>query len=170
MPDNHEQFMLAALKEAEAALARGEFPVGCVIVSDGEIIVRDGRQHSRQSSERPASELEHAEINALRALRRQQPLLPMERVTIYSTMEPCLMCYSTLLVNGVRRFVYAYEDIMGGGTNLPLERLSPLYKNMRTTITPGVLRSESLALFKSFFGGPQTYLRGTILAQYTLDA
>ncbi len=170
MPDSHEQFMLAALKEAEAALARGEFPVGCVIVSAGEIIARGGRQHSRQSGESLVSELDHAEINALRAFRQQQPLLSMEGVTIYSTMEPCLMCYSTLLVNGVRRFVYAYEDIMGGGTNLPLERLSPLYKNMRTTITPGVLRPESLALFKNFFGGPQTYLRGTILAQYTLDA
>ncbi len=162
--------MLAALKEAESALARGEFPVGCVIVFDGEIIARGGRQHSRQSRERAASELEHAEINALRGLLRQQPLLPMDRLTVYSTMEPCLMCYSTLLVNGVRRFVYAYEDVMGGGTNLPLEELSPLYKNMRTIISPGILRPESLALFKKFFGGRQAYLRGTILAQYTLDA
>ncbi len=170
MPDSHEQFMLAALGEAEAALARGEFPVGCVIVSAGEIIARGGRQHSQQGCAGLVSELEHAEINALRALRQQQPLLPMERVIVYSTMEPCLMCYSTLLVNGVCRFVYAYEDIMGGGTNLPLERLSPLYKNMQPTITPGVLRPASLALFKKFFGGPQAYLRGTILAQYTLDA
>ncbi|MFW8601697.1 nucleoside deaminase [Desulfobacterota bacterium M19] len=170
MSDNHELFMFAALKEAEAALAGGEFPVGCVIVSAGEIVARGGRQHSRQSSAGPASELDHAEINALRALRRQQPLLSTEGVTIYSTMEPCLMCYSTLLVNGIRRFIYAYEDVMGGGTNLPLERLSPLYRNMRPVITPGVLRSESLALFKNFFGGPQAYLRGTILAQYTLNA
>ncbi len=161
--------MLAALKEAEVALAEGEFPVGCVIVFEGAIVAKGGRQHSRQSSERLASELEHAEINTLRELRRRQPLLPMERLTIYSSMEPCLMCYSTLLINGVRRFVYAYEDIMGGGTNLPLGQLSPLYKNMRAVITPGVLRSESLALFKKFFGGPQAYLRGTILAQYTLD-
>ena len=92
----------------------------------------------------------------------------IDRVTVYSTMEPCLMCFSTLLVNGVRRFVYSYEDAMGGGTNLPLALLSPLYQNLRPTIIGAVLRSHSLALFKEFFASPQCqYLQNSMLADYT---
>ena len=84
-------------------------------------------------------------------------------------MEPCLMCYSTLLVNGVRKIVYSYEDAMGGGTNLPLAALSPLYCDLKVEITGGVLREVGLALFKEFFTNPDNdYLANSLLAEYTL--
>jgi len=165
-----EKQMRAALDAAEAALANGDFPVGCVISLDGVIVARGQRRRSQQAGSRPASELDHAEIIALHNLLDKHPEIAPGRVIVYSTMEPCLMCYATMLVNGIRHIVYAYEDIMGGGTNLHLTGLPPLYKNMQVSITPGVLRKQSLALFKQFFASSPDYMRGTILAKYTLSA
>lgn len=80
------------------------------------------------------------------------------------------MCFATMLVNGVRRFVYSYEDAMGGGTNLPLQKLSPLYRGMNVLVVGGVLRANSLALFQKFFSSPDCeYLQSTLLATYTLN-
>ena len=80
------------------------------------------------------------------------------------------MCYVTLLLNGIRKIVYAYEDIMGGGTNLDLNELAPLYREMSVEIIPHVLRRESLELFKIFFSNQDnTYWQDSHLEQYTLS-
>jgi tRNA(adenine34) deaminase len=162
----HEKFMQQALSEADKALAAGEFPVGCVIVHEGQIISRGQRINSKSPNE---NELDHSEIVALRKIFEQHPEIDRSRIVVYSTMEPCLMCYVTLLLNGIRTIVYGYEDIMGGGTNLDLQTLNPLYQEMSVEIIPNVLRSESLKLFKTFFTDQDnTYWQDSPLARYTL--
>lgn len=162
----HEKYMQMALEQAREALTAGDFPVGCVIEYDGEIVATGRRSNSFGR----VNEMDHAEITALRGLLSLDKPVAVENVTVYSTMEPCLMCFSTLLVNGVRKFVYAYEDAMGGGTNLPLSLLSPLYRDLQLTIIASVLRQESLDLFKRFFSSPCCeYLKDTMLATYTLE-
>ena len=80
------------------------------------------------------------------------------------------MCYVTLLLNGIRSVVFAYEDTMGGGTSLDLKELAPLYREMTVAVTPNILRRESLELFKTFFADPQnTYWQDSPLARYTLS-
>lgn len=161
-----ESFMAVALELAEEALRAGEFPVGCVLVRDGRIIAGGRRMNSAAAS---ANELDHAEMVALRRAVDANPGLTFHDVTVYSTMEPCLMCYSTLLLNGVRTMVWAYEDVMGGGTSLDLGELAPLYREMEVTLVPGVMRLESLRLFHDFFTNPvNAYWQGSPLAQYTL--
>ena len=162
---NHETFMREALAEARAALATGEFPVGVVVARGDDILARAHRSASR-AEER--NELDHAEINALRRLSHDRPGIDPENLTLYSTMEPCLMCYGTLLLSGLRRIVWAYEDVMGGGTGLELARLNPLYREMRVELVGGVLRDEALALFQRFFR-EHDYWRGSLLARYTLE-
>ena len=162
----HEKFMRAALQQAREALAGGDFPVGCIIECGGEIVACGRRSNSFGR----VNEMDHAEITALREFLAADIRGASDKVTVYSTLEPCLMCFSTLLVNGVRRFVYGYEDAMGGGTNLPLPLLSPLYRDLQLTIVGSVLRHESLQLFKTFFAAPQCqYLKNTMLATYTLQ-
>ncbi len=158
-----EQLMQAALTEAELALAEGEFPVGCVLAQDGQILAQGRRKNSGSASR---NELDHAEVLTLRGLLTAQPGLDCRRITCYSTLEPCLMCYSTMLLSGIRRFVWAYEDVMGGGTSLPLARLAPLYREMRVELVPDVLRGESLALFVQFFQN-HSYWQGSLLASQT---
>lgn len=161
-----EQFMRAALAQAADALAEGEFPVGCVIVGDDRIIASG----SRKNSSAEFCEMDHAEIVALRSLQQERPEVDMTGLTVYSTMEPCLMCFSTLIVNNVRRVVYGYEDAMGGGTNLPLHLLSPLYREYPIDVEKHVLRNDCLILFKRFFSNPDNeYLSDTLLAEYTLS-
>jgi tRNA(adenine34) deaminase len=83
-------------------------------------------------------------------------------------MEPCLMCFAALTLNRIGKVVYAYEDAMGGGTNCDLHSLPPLYRSFRPRVIGGVLRSESLSLFKAFFRDPaNTYWQGSLLETYT---
>ena len=161
--------MEEALTEATEALARGEFPVGCVIAHQERVVARGRRQQSGGQATLPVNEVDHAEILALRDLLHNHPEIRVSEVTVYATMEPCLMCYATLLISGVHTIVYAYEDAMGGGTTLPLEQLRPLYRGMEITVIPHVLREKSLHLFKQFFkAGGNPYLADTLLAEYTL--
>lgn len=163
---DHNLYMAMALKEASMALQNGEFPVGCVMEYQGRIIASGKRCNSVGI----VNEMDHAEMVALRQLLDSDVQVDMQDVTVYSTMEPCLMCYATLIVNGLRKFVYSYEDAMGGGTNLPLKQLSPLYRDLEVEIRKGVLRQQSLELFKKFFGNPDNeYLQGSLLANYTLN-
>ena len=156
--------MQEALNEAGLALAAGEFPVGCALVQDGQVI---GRGHRRNSEGALSNEIDHAEVVSLRRLLAERPGLDCSSITAYCTMEPCLMCYATMLLSGIRRFVWAYEDVMGGGTSLPLQELSPLYREMEVELVPGVLRHESLTLFRRFFRN-YSYWQGSLLEKYTL--
>ncbi len=158
--------MRLALTEAREALEAGEFPVGCVLVADDKVVTSGRRENSLAEK---ANELDHGEIVALRSLVADNPGMELSKITIYSTMEPCLMCYTALLLNGIRTIVYAYEDAMGGGTNLSLHTLNPLYRDMKVTILPHILRDESLMLFKEFFSNPENiYWKDSLLAEYTL--
>ncbi len=160
----HEHFMAAALEEARQALAEGEFPVGCVLVAGGRIVARSRRRNSAGAA---CNEIDHAEVLALRSLLTEQPKINPGEVTVYTTLEPCLMCYATLLLSGVRSFVWAYEDVMGGGANLPLYMLNTLYAQMRVHLLDRVLRADSLRLFQQFFR-TATYWQESLLARYTL--
>ncbi len=162
----HEQFMRRALIEADKAAAAGEFPVGCVLVHNHQVVAVGARQASRAEQR---NELDHAEMVALRRLNHLALKVAPENLTLYSTMEPCLMCFAALMLTGIGTIVYAYEDVMGGGTACDLSHLPPLYNNRRPQIITGILRQESLKRFRAFFANPQNdYWRDSLLASYTL--
>lgn len=167
MQNEHHGYMRQALELARQALDRQEFPVGCVLVYQNDIIATGRRTGTHQTI---PSELDHAEIVALRRLEAIGTPMERSRMVLYSTLEPCLMCYGALLICGIGTIVYAYEDAMGGGSACGLQTLPPLYKNSGVRIVPGICRSESLALFKAFFSNPALdYWHGSYLAQYTMD-
>ena len=159
--------MRKALVEAEKALAAGEFPVGCVLAHSESVLATGSRQNSSASA---MNEIDHAEIIALRRLAQLRHKPNANDITLYCTMEPCLMCFGAILLAGIGKIVYAYEDVMGGGLKCDLETLTPLYRNRPIEITANVLRQESLALFKTFFENPNNgYWRDSFLAEYTLN-
>lgn len=164
---DYQFFMGKAIEEAEQALYTGEFPVGCVMVYEDRVLVTGSR---RRSSSAKRNELDHAEMLALRRLVDMEEDIEREKVTLFSTLQPCLMCYSALIVNGIRTIVYAYEDVLGGCTELDLKSLTPYYQEMEVAVFSGILRQQSLDLFKGFFSDPHNdYLRGTVLAQHALN-
>jgi tRNA(adenine34) deaminase len=160
-------FMTAALGLAQTALAEGEFPVGCVIADGDNVVARGHRTGTAAGS---GNEIDHAEINALRQLYVDIPDVDRSKLTIYCTMEPCLMCFSAIVLSGIGRLVYAYEDVMGGGTGCDRSGLPPLYRNAQLAVISGVLRANSLMLFQQFFadsGNP--YWADSLLSRYTLN-
>lgn len=163
-------FMQKALDQAALALERGDFPVGCVITDPNGIIAEGVRSGTAEGE---LNEVDHAEMVALRSLydRFGKSEQDYSRFTIYSTLEPCLMCFGAILIQGIGRVVYAYEDAMGGGTRIVRQQLTPLYQKRQIDIVPYVLRSESLTLLHRFFENPSNhYWPDSVLANYTLKS
>jgi tRNA(adenine34) deaminase len=165
---NHEDFMREALGLAGIALKEGEFPVGCVLVFKNKILATGSRKGTLAGT---ANEVDHAEFIALRNLSDIDSNKDIDRneITLYSTMEPCLMCFGAILLSGIGRIVYAFEDVMGGGTKIDLKSLSPLYRERKIFVISGILRNKSLEIFKAYFSNPSnSYWKGSLLADYTL--
>ncbi len=167
MTTPHEHYMQHALTLARQALDRDEFPVGCIMVYQDRIIAQGERLGTRR---RVPSEIDHAEMIALRRLEALTDPVDRKKITVYATLEPCLMCFGALLIGGIGSLVYAYEDAMGGGTACDRSRMPPLYRNSELQVTPRVLRKQSLALFQDYFSRPHIdYWRNSYLEAYTLE-
>jgi cytosine/creatinine deaminase len=94
-----DDFMRAAIKEAEHGLREGGIPIGSVLVHDGRII---GRGHNRRVQR--GSAVLHGEMDALEAAGRQ-PAIVYRESTIYTTLSPCAMCSGAILLYGIPRVV-----------------------------------------------------------------
>ena len=165
----YEYGMGLALEQARIAFARGDFPVGCVIVQDGSVMAVGARQGT--SRDRAVfSEIDHAEITALKHLETIDGQFDPGRCILFCTMEPCLMCFGAIILSGIKKIVYAYEDPMGGGTRCDLKNLPPLYEKSGIEIVSGVLREKSLDLFYNFFNKESNhYWKNSYLEAYTLN-
>ena len=158
--------MKMALDQARKALDAGEFPVGCVLVHQNRILATGARKGSMGNF---PNEIDHAEMIALKCVAGMDINTDKKEMVLFTTMEPCLMCLGALILNGIGEVVYAYEDVMGGGTGCNLAGLTPLYRNQKISIVPHILRQQSLELFKAFFQNPEnSYWKGSLLAEYTL--
>lgn len=164
----HTVYMKRALLVAKKRLANGYIPVGAVLVM-GKTIVADNSA-LQEGDEDSRNILDHGEVVALRRFFEKHPNADGSKLTLYCTFEPCLMCYATSMISGIKKIVYAYEDVMGGGTNAPLNKLTPFYAENAVQIIPGVCRDEALTLFKRFFENPDNDYAGTLLETYTRSA
>jgi creatinine deaminase len=94
-----DEYMLAAIAEAEQGLAEGGIPIGSVLVHEGKII---GRGHNRRVQQ--GSVIRHGEMDALENAGRQ-PASVYRECTIYTTLSPCPMCSGAILLYGIPRVV-----------------------------------------------------------------
>nr|NJM02795.1 nucleoside deaminase [Desulfobacula sp.] len=162
-------YMGLALEQAANAFVGGEFPVGCVIVQGGNVMAA-GKRQGTTAEKSFFSEIDHAEIRALKALETLGTQFEPENARLYVTMEPCLMCFGAIILSGIKKIVYAFEDPMGGGTHCDLSGLPPLYEKCGIEIVPGVLRQKSLDLFARFFARKENlYWKNSYLENYTLE-
>jgi tRNA(adenine34) deaminase len=139
-------FMQIALEEAHAAQARGEVPVGCVIVRDGVVIARAG---NRTLAERDPTA--HAE---LLAIRQAAVVLKSERLSdcdLYVTLEPCAMCAAALSFARIKRLYFGAGDPKGGAVENGVRFFASPTCHHRPDVYGGINESESAALLKEFF-------------------
>ncbi len=94
-----DQFMRAAIEEAQKGLAEGGIPIGSVLVIDGKIV---GRGHNRRVQK--GSAILHAEMDALENAGRLKAS-DYQRATLYSTLSPCDMCSGTSLLYKIPKIV-----------------------------------------------------------------
>jgi tRNA(adenine34) deaminase len=138
--------MELALDEARAAGARGEVPVGCVIVRDSAAIARAG---NRTITDRDPTA--HAE---LLAIRQAAAALGSERLTdcdLYVTLEPCAMCAAAMSFARVRRLYFGASDPKGGAVENGVRFFSAATCHHRPEVYGGINESECAALLKDFF-------------------
>src|SRR5437764_5175893 len=107
-----DDFMAAAIAEAEAGLAEGGVPIGSVLVHQGRII---GRGHNRRVQKGRA--ILHGEMDALENAGRQ-PASVYSQSTIYTTLSPCSMCSGAILLYKIPRVVIGENQTFMGEENL----------------------------------------------------
>ncbi|MCP4447412.1 MAG: nucleoside deaminase [Myxococcales bacterium] len=140
-----ERFMREALAEAAVAGTAGDVPVGCVIVSEGEIIARG--HNRREASGDPTS---HAEVEALRAASRHFGRWHIEG-TLYVTQEPCPMCAGALVNSRIQRLVYGCKNPKAGAVDSVFTIVTDPRLNHRMPVMSGVLGDECAELLTNFF-------------------
>ena len=141
----HEDYMNEALALAREAAARGEVPVGCVIVRSGEIV---GRGRNRR--EELQATVSHAEMEAIADANRRLGTWRLEDCTLYVTLEPCPMCAGAIINARIPRVYYGARDramgACGGVINLFMERFPST-----PALVGGILEFECREVLESFF-------------------
>jgi tRNA(adenine34) deaminase len=141
-----EQFMQEAIAEAARAEARGEVPVGCVLVRDGEVFAR-GHNH-RERAQDPTA---HAELVAIRAAAARLGSFRLIGVTCYVTLEPCPMCAGALVNARVPRVVYGAADPKAGALRTLYQLGEDPRLNHRFEVVPGVCAEACAQQLTGFF-------------------
>ena len=141
-------YMRQAIVEAQAASARGEVPVGAVLVDpeSGEVIARTGNAPIGICD--PTA---HAEILALRDGAYNTGNYRLSGLTLYITLEPCAMCAGAISNARIGRVVYGASDPKGGAVENGVRFFDSPSCHHRPEVTGGVLADESSAMLKAFF-------------------
>ena len=146
MHKTDEDCMRLALAEAEKAAARGETPVGAVLVVDDEIAA--AAHNMRESWQDPTA---HAELMVLREGSMRLGRWRLSDATLYVTLEPCLMCAGAMVLARVGRLVYGCRDPRAGALGSVYDVVRDGRLNHVFRITPGVLEAECREVLQGFF-------------------
>lgn len=140
--------MQVALDEARAAAARGEVPVGAVVVHDGRILAAAGNR-----VEELADPTAHAEILAIRAAAAAIGAPRLPDCDLYVTLEPCPMCATAIAFARIRRLYFAAYDPKGGGVEHGPRIFTQPTCHHRPEVYGGIAETEAGALLREFFRG-----------------
>lgn len=144
--EQDRDYMAMALDEARRGAAEGEVPVGAVAVAGGKIVAS---AHNRPIA--LADPTAHAEILALRAAAAALKAYRLIDVSIFVTLEPCVMCVGAMLNARVAKIVYGARDDKAGalGSVYDIGRDGRL--NHRFEVVGGMMESECAELMRAFF-------------------
>jgi tRNA(adenine34) deaminase len=139
--------MLAALAEAEAAAARGEVPIGAVVVSaEGTVLGRAGNR-TRELADPTA----HAEMLAIRQACATTGSERLDAADLYVTLEPCAMCAAAISFARIRRLYFGAGDPKGGGVEHGSRVFSQPTCHYAPEVYGGIEESRAAALLRDFF-------------------
>jgi tRNA(adenine34) deaminase len=149
---SHEGFMQQAIREAEAALAEDEVPIGAIVVYDdpatGDARVIAAAHNQREQLHDPTA---HAEMIAITQAAQAQGNWRLERCTLYVTLEPCPMCAGAIVLARVPRVVYGASDPKAGAAATLFRLLDDPRLNHRAEVISGVLAESCGEILSRFF-------------------
>lgn len=141
-----EFFMSLAVEEARKALVYGEVPVGCVMVSGGEVI--SSAHNERESIKDPTA---HAEVLAMRKASEKLGRWRLDGTSLYVTLEPCIMCAGAMVQARIDRLVYGAFDLRYGAAGSVYDLVRDSRFNHWIDVTYGVMEEECGELLRKFF-------------------
>lgn len=139
-------WMTRALETARAGQARGEVPVGAVVVRSGRLLAES---HNRTVAW--ADPTAHAELVAIRLAARRRGDWRLDGCTLYTTLEPCAQCAGAVVLARLDRVVFAAADPKSGMAGSLENLVCDDRLNHRAELRGGVLAEESGALLRAFF-------------------
>lgn len=139
-------FMQLALDQAVAASARGEVPVGAVLVLAGQVIAADGNRVEQLND--PSA---HAEIQVIRAAAAALGRTRLDDCDLYVTLEPCPMCAGAIAHARLRRLYFGAYDPKGGGVEHGARVFARKTCHHHLEIIGGLRESAAAALLLEFF-------------------
>jgi tRNA(adenine34) deaminase len=139
-------FMREALREAVKAEKKREAPIGAVAAKDGKILAR---AHNLRESK--ADPLGHAEIYLISKLSKKLKRWRLGDVSVYVTLEPCLMCMGALIQARVGRLVYGAMDPKAGACGSLYDLSKDVRLNHRIEVASGVLEDDCGRILTEFF-------------------
>ena len=148
MVEQDARFMQAALALAAVARARGEVPVGAVVVL-GDEIIGEGYNQPIGAHDPTA----HAEIVAMRAAAARLGNYRLTGASLYVTIEPCQMCVGAMVHARIARLVYGATEPKAGAIESAMRAHEHPSLNHRIDVTGGVLAADSRELIQAFFQG-----------------
>lgn len=140
-----DDFMRSALALAAEAEARGEVPVGALVVKDG-VVIGCGRNGPIGTHDPTA----HAEVVALRDAAARIGNYRLAGATLYVTLEPCAMCAGAIMHARIERLVFGAADPKTGACGSVIDLFSTAL-NHHAAVTGGVLAGECGARLSAFF-------------------
>ena len=145
-PKPDEAYMEEALREARAAGAEGEVPVGAVVVKDGRVI---GRGHNQRELLRDPTA--HAEMIAVTQAAAAVESWRLDGATMFVTLEPCPMCAGALVAARLGRLVFGAADPRAGACGSLYNLCADPRLNHAVPLTRDVRAGECTALLAEFF-------------------
>src|SRR5271165_3115005 len=143
-----DALMREALALAAEAERHGEVPVGAIVAREGKVLGRGFNSPVRLSD--PSA---HAEMLAIREAASATGNYRLENTTLYSTLEPCVMCAGALVNARITRLVFGARDLRFGGVRSKFRVADSAVLNHQLEISEGVRAAECLELLKRFFAG-----------------
>ena len=136
-----------ALEEARRAEKAGEVPVGASLVTEAGAVVARGFNQPISTHDPTA----HAEIVAMRAASRVIGNYRLTGLTLYCTMEPCVMCAGAIVHARIQRLVYGAADARAGAAGSIYNVLNDSRLNHQVEVVTGVREADCRKLVQSFF-------------------
>ena len=141
-----QHYMSLAIEEANKAGAKGEVPIGAIIVHNGNVIAR---AHNLRETTRNA--VTHAELMAIQQACEALDNWRLEDTILYVTLEPCPMCAGAILQSRIPRVVYGARDPKAGCVDSLYRLLNDERFNHQCEVKENVLADECGGLLSQFF-------------------